>query len=119
MKPKVIFILSLLAVPIVLLVAWRRDPSYSTFPTPGITAYLAIFGFVIASLLIFFANLVLAFSRGRKAKSEEELETIVAPALQGWEYDERILRWTVIPRALVSGVALGALSAVIIHYLMR
>src|SRR5688572_21249941 len=107
MKPKVIFILSLLAVPVVLLVAWHRDPSYSTIPTPGITACVAIFGFVIASLLIFSANLILAFSRGRKAKSEEEWETFVAPALEGREYDERILRWTVIPRALVSGIALG------------
>jgi len=119
MKPKAIFILLLLAVPVVLLVAWQRDPSYSTFPRPGITACVAIFGFVIVSLLIFFANLLLAFSRGRKAKSDEELEAIVAPALDGREYDERILRWTVIPRALVSGVALGALCAAVIHYLMR
>lgn len=115
MKPQVIFILSILSSAIGLLVAWRRDPSYDTIPTPGMTIYFAIFGFVMASILIFSANAILALSRGRKAKSEEELETIVAPALQGQEYDDRILKWTVIPRAIISGVSLGALCAVAIH----
>src|ERR1041384_5039310 len=100
MKPFIVFIASIVAVMIVLLVGWHRDPAYSTLPTPGITIYFAIFGFVMASLLIFSVNIILAFSRGRKAKSEEELEAMVAPALEGRELDEQILKWTIYPRAI-------------------
>jgi len=119
MKPLAIFIVSILAAVIVLLVGWHRDPWYSTFPRPGMTIYFAIFGFVMASLLIFSANVILALSRGRKAKSEEELEAMVAPALQGRECDEQILKWTVYPRAIVSGLSLGALCAVVIHHFVQ
>jgi hypothetical protein len=116
MKSVVVFIVSILTAIIVLLVGWHRDPSYSTFPKPGMTIYFAIFGFVMTSLLIFGANVILAISKGRKAKSEDELEAIVAPALQSREYDERIMKWTVFPRAIVSGLAIGALCAVVIHH---
>jgi hypothetical protein len=119
MKPLVIFCVSILAAVVVLLVGWHRDPSYSTFPRPGMTIYFAIFGFVMASLLIFSANVILALSRGRKAKSEAELEAMVAPALQGRECDEQILKWTVYPRAIVSGLSLGALCAVVIHHFVK
>jgi hypothetical protein len=119
MKPLVVFIVSILVAVIALLVGWHRDPSYSTFPRPGMTVYFAIFGFVMASLLIFSANAILALSRGRQAKSEEELEAIVAPALQGREYDERVLKWTVFPRAIVSGLSLGALCAVVVHHFVK
>src|SRR5258708_39285160 len=119
MKPIVVFIVSILAVVILLLVGWHRDPSYSIFPRPGMTIYFAIFGFVMASLLIFSANAILAVSRGRQAKSEEELEAMVAPALQGRECDEQILKWTVYPRAMVCGFSLGALCAVAIHHFVN
>ena len=118
MKSLVIFIISILAAVIVLLVGWHRDPSYSTFLRPGMTIYCAIFGFVMASLLIFSTNVILALSRGRKAKSEEELEAMVAPALQGRELDEQILKWTLYPCAIVCGLSLGALCAVVIHHFL-
>lgn len=119
MRPQVIFILSILSAAIGMLVAWHKDPSYHTVPTPGMTIYFAICGFVMASALIFSANAILALSKGRKVKSEEELEAIVAPALQGREYDDRILKWTEIPRAIVSGMSLGALCAVAIHHFLK
>ncbi len=119
MKSLIVFIVSILTAVIVLLVGWHRDPSYSTLPRPGMTIYFAIFGFVMASLLIFSANVILALSRGRKAKSEEELETMVAPALQGRECDEQILKWSVYPRAIVCGLSLGALCAVFIHHFVK
>jgi hypothetical protein len=119
MKPVVVFIVSILAAVIVLLAGWHRDPSYSIFPRPGMAIYFAIFGFVMASLLIFSANVILALSRGRKAKSEAELEAMVAPALQGHECDEQILKWTIYPRAIVSGLALGALCSVVIHHFVQ
>jgi hypothetical protein len=115
MKPQHIFVVTIVVTAVALLLAWHNDPSYDTVLTPGMTVYLAIFGFVIASILIFCANLVLALTRGKKAKSEEELEAIVAPAMEGRECDERILKWTLIPRAIVSGASLGALSAAGIH----
>jgi hypothetical protein len=83
------------------------------------TIYFAIAGFVMASLLIFSANAILALSRGRKAKSEEELEAMVSPALEGRKYDEQIMKWTLYPRAIVSGLSLGALCAVAIYHFIK
>ena len=83
------------------------------------TTYFAVFGFILASLLIFAVNGILAVSKGRGAKNEEELEAIVAPALQGRQYDERIMKYTEIPRAVICGLCVGALCAVGIHHLMK
>jgi apolipoprotein N-acyltransferase len=119
MKPQFTFGFSIVATAIVLLVAWYKDPSYDTVPTPGMAVYFAVFGFVMASLLIFSANVLLALAKGKKAKSEEELEAIVVPAMQARECDDRILKWTVIPRAIVSGASLGALCAAGIHHFVK
>ncbi len=119
MKPFLVFFGSILAALSVLLVGWHRDPFYATFPRPGMAICFAIFGFVMASLLIFSANLLLALSRGRQAKSEEELEAMVTPALQRGELDAQMLKWTVYPRAIVSGLSLGALCAGGIHHFVK
>ena len=81
--------------------------------------YFAIFGFVMASVLIFCANLLLALAKGKKAKSEDQLEAIVVPAMQAREYDDRILKWTEVPRAIVFGAFLGALCAAGIHHFAK
>ena len=70
MKPQPIFCGSIVVTAIVLLVAWHKDPSYDTVPTPGKTVYFSIFGFVMASLLIFSSNVLLAVAKGKNAKSE-------------------------------------------------
>ena len=119
MKSLVVFIVSILTAVVVLSAGWRKDPSFSTMPRPGMTVYFAIVGFVMTSLLIWFANGMLALSKGRKAKSVEELGATVTPALEGREYDERIFKWTLYPRAIVSGLSLGALCAVLIHHFAR
>jgi ABC-type dipeptide/oligopeptide/nickel transport system permease component len=119
MKSRFIFVVSIVATAIVLLVAWHKDPLCDRVPTPGMAVYFAIFGFAMASLLIFSANVILALVRGKKAKSEEELETIVVPAMRGRECDDRILKWTMIPRAVVFGVSLGALCAAGIHHFVK
>ena len=119
MKPLIVLLISTLAIVTVLLLGWHRDPSYSSFPRPGMTIYFAIAGFVMASLLIFSINVFIALSKGRKAKNEEELEAIVTPALQGRELDEQILKWTTYPRAIVCGLSLGAICAVVIHHFIE
>ncbi len=119
MKSLLVFIGSILAALSVLLVGWHRDPFYATFPRPRTAVYFAIFGFVMVSLLIFCANVLLVLSRGRRAKSEEELEAMVTPALQRGELDAQMLRWTVYPRAIVSGLSLGAICAGVIHHFVK
>jgi hypothetical protein len=119
MKPLHIFGFSIVAMLIGLLVAWHYDPTYNRVPTPGMTVYFAIFGFVMASLVIFGANMMLALQKGKKARSEEELEAIVAPAMKGRECDPRILKWTEFPRAIVCGAVLGTLLAAGIHYFVK
>ncbi len=119
MKPQVIFGISIPVTVIALLIGWHQDPSFNRMPTPGMTIYFAVFGFVTASLLIFSANAILAITKGRKAKSEQDLEAIVAPALETREYDDRIVKWTEVPRAIVCGVCLGALCAVGIHHFLK
>ena len=119
MKLWMIFGISIVTTAMALLIAWRKDPSFDTVPTPGMTVYCVIFGFVMASLLIFSANVLLALAKGKKAKSEEELEAIVVPAMEARECDDRILKWTEIPRAIVSGACLGALCAAGIHHFVK
>ena len=119
MKQQIIFGISIVVTVIALLMGWQQDPSFNKLPTPGMTIYFAIFGFIMASLLIFSANAILALTKGRKAKSEEELEAIVVPALQARECDERIMKWTEIPRAILCGACLGALCAVGIHHFLK
>jgi len=60
-----------------MLVAWKKDPSFRTLPSPGKAVTLALFSFLMASVLIFSANVLLALAKGKKAKTEEELEAIV------------------------------------------
>ena len=119
MKPRLIFGLVIVATAIILLIAWQKDPSFHSVPTPGMTVYFAISGFVMASVLIFSANVLLALAKGKKAKSEEELEAIVVPAMQARGCDERIMRWTEIPRAIIFGAFLGALCAAGIHHFVK
>ncbi len=119
MKQQIIFGISAVITMIGFLIGWRQDPSFDKLPTPGMTVYFAIFGFIMASLLIFSVNAILAITKGKKAKSEEELESIVVPALEGRECDDRILKWTEIPRAIVCGICLGALIAVGIHHFIK
>jgi hypothetical protein len=119
MKPPAIFFSSFLAAVTVLLVGWRKDPAYASFPRPATAVVLATISFVVASALLFLANILLALSKGKNAKNEEELEAMIAPALRGQEYDEQILRWTVYPRAIVSGLSLGAVCAVAIHHFLN
>ena len=119
MKPLAIFGISVVVAIVAFLIGWRQDPAFGRFPTPGMTVYFAIFGFIMASLLIFSANAIPALTKGRKAKSEEELESIVVPALQGRECDERIMKWTEIPRAIICGVCLGAVCAAGIHHFIK
>ena len=119
MKPKLVFFASIVLVAIVMMMAWHKDPAFNSVPSPGMTIYFAVFGFVMASLLIFTINAIVAVSRGRKAKDEEELEAMVAPALQGRQYDERIMRHTEIPRAIICGACLGALCAVTVHHFIK
>ena len=119
MKPLLIFGISTVVTVVILLVAWQKDPSFETVPTPAKAVVFAIFGFVMASVLIFSANLLLALVKGKGAKNEEELESIVVPAMQAQEYDDRILKWTEIPRAIVFGAFLGALCAAGIHHLLK
>jgi len=119
MKPQVIFGVSILVTMIALLIGWRQDPSFNRMPTPGMTTYFAVFGFVMMSFLIFAANLILAFMKGRKAKSQEELEALVVPAMEARECDDRILKWTAIPSAIACGTCLGAVFAVGIHHFVK
>jgi hypothetical protein len=119
MKPQIVFGLSMVVSAIALLVGWRQDPSFERLPSPSMTIFLALFGFIMASLLIFTVNAILALTQGRKARNETELEGITAPALEGREIDDRVLKCTVIPRALVCGACLGALCAVGIQHLTR
>jgi hypothetical protein len=53
MKPQVIFGISIPITVIAMLIGWHHDPLFNRMPTPGMTIYFAVFGFVIASLLIF------------------------------------------------------------------
>ena len=52
-------------------------------------------------------------------EDEQELEAIMVPAMRSEEYDDRIMRWTEVPRLVVSGVCLGVVLAFGVHYLIR
>src|SRR6187401_2075004 len=119
MKPRTVFGISTLVTTSALLIGWRFDPSFNSLPTPGTVVFWAVCGFIMASLLMFSTNAMFALARGRKAKSEEELESILVPALEGRECDDRILKWTEIPRAIACGMCLGAICASGIHHFTR
>src|SRR4051794_40686708 len=102
MKSRLSFAAIVVITAVAFFAAWKLDPAFNRVPSPGKTLYVAFAFFVMASILIFSANVLLAVAKGKKAKSEEELEAIMVPAMRAQEYDDRIVRWTAIPRFFVS-----------------
>jgi len=116
MKSRLYFGLTVALTALGLLVAWKIDPLFARIPSPGKTLYIAVASFILASVLIFSANVLLAVARGKEANSEDELEAIMAPAMRAEKYDDRIMKWTEIPRFIVSAMCLGALCAFGLHF---
>ena len=119
MKSRLCFGIIVSLATLALLVAWKMDPSFARVPSPGKTLYAAVVAFIMASILIFSANVLLALAKGKKAKSEEELEAIMVPAMRAQQYDDRIVKWTEIPRFVISALCLGVLLAFGLHFLVR
>jgi heme/copper-type cytochrome/quinol oxidase subunit 2 len=119
MKRNISLGLAAVATTIILLFAWKKDPAFTNIPGPGKIVWITFFIFFMISVLIFTANLLLALARGKNAKTEEDLESIVAPAMQAQEYDNRIITWTEIPRLIALGIFVGALGAAGLHQLIK
>jgi len=119
MKRYIYLGLAAVATTITLLTAWKKDSTFTNIPGPGKIVWVTFFMFFMVSVLIFTANVLLALARGKNAKTEEELESIVAPAMQAQEYDNQILKWTEIPRLIALGIFVGALGAAGVHQLIK
>lgn len=119
MKSRLYFGIIVSLTTLAFIVAWKMDAVFARVPSPGKTLYAAVVTFVMTSLLIFSANVLLAVAKGKKAKTEEELEEIMVPAMRAQEYDDRIMKWTQVPRFVISALCLGVALAFCLHFLVR